>query len=187
MTKNMGKAHTLPATGIHTLVPSRMNCLTGRGPIPMQMATNMLANSRMENAMAKAFPFLPPAATSMKGLGKTTSKVGKAPLHRQMAISTSELLRITDRLGKVRKPGQMATSMSARSRITNKTAKALIAMPMGINTLENSLMIKNMEKAHLPITMVTFMSALFKVTFPTAKVRIATLMAVNMLGLSRMA
>ena len=104
-----------------------------------------------------------------------------------MAISISELLRITDRLGKVRKPGQMATSMSAHSRITNKTAKALISMPMGINTLENSLMIKNMEKAHLPITMVTFMSALFKVMFPTAKVRIATLMAVNMLGLLRMA
>ena len=110
------------------------------------MEINMLANSEMENAMAKVFPFLPPAATSMKGLGKTTSKVGKAPLHRQMAISTSELLRITDRLGKVRKPGQMATSMLARSRITNKTAKVLIAMPMGINTLENSKMVMNMVK-----------------------------------------
>ena len=187
MTKNMVRAHTSPVSEIHTLAPLKMNCLTGKALIPMQMATNMLANSRTESGMGKVFQFLRPAATSMKAIGKTISKVGKALIHPPMAINTLGPLRIINRPGKVQKIGQMETNMLAPSRMTNKLAKAPLPMPMGIDMSENFLITKNREKAHSLIVMVTPISVRFEMIFSMAKARIATLMAVNTSGLLRLA
>ena len=113
-----------------------------------QTVMNILERSKTTYGLVKALILLPMGTAMWVSLKPIVSAV-RAPIHMVMAVLTSGIGLITNKMGKVSTPRKMAINTSVRLWIINQTAKAAIPMPTVMCTWVSTRTVKNMVKARL--------------------------------------